>query len=234
MSISKLTPFDVFYPESDGKPMAETDVHRDRMVELIEAIRFHFRDDPQLYVSGNLFVYFEEGNPAKVVAPDFFAVRGVPGGRRRTYKVWKEGKPPAVTIELTSKSTHREDLVDKRAIYERIGVQEYFIFDPEGIRFDPQFRGFRLQGGRLEPVEGLLLSDGTQVFTCEVLGLELHGKGTEIRWVDPRTRERLIIPEEYAGALAREQRLRDQESQRAKAAEAEVARLKEELNRRGG
>jgi hypothetical protein len=85
---------EVFYPESDGKPMAETELHRDLMLELIEAARWHFRNVPDLHVTGNLLVYYEEGNPAVSVAPDFFAVRGIAKDRRRTYKIWEEGKPP--------------------------------------------------------------------------------------------------------------------------------------------
>ena len=100
MSWPSLKPGEIEYPESDGQPVAETDRHRDLMFDLIAATRHHFRDVPDVYVSGNLFVYFVEGDPRECVAPDFFLVRGVPKGQRRTYKVWEEGKAPEVVIEV--------------------------------------------------------------------------------------------------------------------------------------
>ena len=80
----------IYYPESDGKPMAETDVHISILTYLREALIDHFRDDPQVYVAGNLFLYYEKGDKSKVVAPDVFVVKGVPKGDRRTYKLWEE------------------------------------------------------------------------------------------------------------------------------------------------
>ena len=77
----------VHYPESDGKPMAESDLHRKLMTDLIQAAEDHFGLDPEVYVSGNLLLYYEEGHPEKVVSPDFFMVRGVPKGLRRIYKL---------------------------------------------------------------------------------------------------------------------------------------------------
>jgi Uma2 family endonuclease len=243
---------EVEYPESDGKPMAETDYHLNLMAYLIDALRRRFRDDRAIYISGNNFVYYEEGNPSAVVSPDVYVVRGVPRGRRRTYKVWKEGKAPELVIELTSRSTHLEDLGNKRAIYEALGVKEYYIFDPEGDQFDPPFRAFRLQGGAMAPVAPRLTQDGAAVFRSDVVGLELHGRGTELRLVDPETglalptslelashvedQERRIREErrraEAQARQAAEGKLREAaERARAEAAEAELARLRQELER---
>ena len=91
-------PREVIYPESDGKPMAETDVHRDWMVCIIERLKWRYRRK-RVYVSGNLLIYYEQGNPKKSVAPDTFVVFGVQSGRRRIFKVWEEGKAPDVVIE---------------------------------------------------------------------------------------------------------------------------------------
>ena len=81
----------IYYPESDGEPMAETDTHRKQMVYLIEALDDYFRDDPQVYVAGNLLLYYEEGDPRQVVAPDVFVVKGVPPLARRPSS---PGRPP--------------------------------------------------------------------------------------------------------------------------------------------
>ena len=96
MSAPHLKPGGIDYPETDGQPMAEADRHRDLVVDLIAAARHHFRDAPDVYVSGNLLVYFVEGNPRESVAPDFFVVRGVPKwvaessrcGRRARLRRW--------------------------------------------------------------------------------------------------------------------------------------------------
>ncbi len=232
MTRPKVSPAEVFYPETDGKPMAESDLHRDLMLNLISTVRHHFRQDPEVYVSGNLLVYFEEGNPKKVVAPDFFFVRGIPKGRRRIYKVWEEAKGPEVVIELTSPSTHREDLGKKRAVYERLSVQEYFIFDPEGTKFQPPFQGFYLQGGAFLPIQAMERDDGTLIFSSKVMGLELHGLEDSLRPVDPVTGQPLRFPEELAGLVEEEMRRADMERRRAEEAclrtEEERLRAEEE------
>jgi Uma2 family endonuclease len=253
MSKPELQPIEVYYPESDGKPMAETDLHRNLLLDLVEAADRRFEADPETYVSGNLLIYYVEGHPEKCVAPDVFVVRGVEKRMRPIYKMWAEGKGPDVVVELTSPSTHREDLEEKRGIYERIGVREYFIFDPEGRRFKPPFRGFRLEDGGLRPILPERQESGKTVYRSEVLDLELHGGGPSLRWVDPATGEPLPIPRELFH-LAMESKKRadreqvraeherdkaehertkaEQEKARADRAEAELARLREELSRR--
>src|SRR3972149_521363 len=89
--LALLTPLlKIEYPDSDGKPMAETDTHRNDMTAVIEGLKDFFRERPDVYVAGNLFVYYEEGNPSAVFAPDVFAVVGVPKHERRTYRLWEE------------------------------------------------------------------------------------------------------------------------------------------------
>ena len=224
MAPPKLKPVEVYYPESDGQPMAETDIHRDLMVDLIASVDWHFREDRDFYVSGNLFIYFEEGNPEKAVAPDFFVVHGVPKGQRRTFKVWEEKKGPELVIELTSRKTQVEDRGNKRAIYEELGVREYFIFDPERSSLRPVVTGFQLEDEFFQAMPPLRTKGNRIVFRSEVLGLELHAFAQMLRWVDPGTGKPLPIPRE-AYQLA-EERL-----QRAERAETEVARLREELAR---
>jgi Uma2 family endonuclease len=117
----------VDYPESDGQPMAETDLHRDEMFALIDMLRDHVGRGPDArdYVSGNLFVYYEPGNPAAVFAPDVFVVRGVGGRQRRIYKLWEERVAPEVVFEVSSRKTWLEDHGNKRILCSRLGVAEY-------------------------------------------------------------------------------------------------------------
>src|SRR5919205_2502076 len=134
----------IVYPERDGKPMAETDTHRQVMMDTITTLADFFRDRPDVYVAGNLLLYYEEGNPAAAVAPDVFVVFGVAKGLRRTYKVWEEGHAPTVVIEFTSRATALEDQGNKRVLYAGLGVGEYFLCDPLAEYLVPPLQGFRL------------------------------------------------------------------------------------------
>jgi Uma2 family endonuclease len=162
----------IYYPESDGKPMAESELHLEEMVDVWQSLKKRFRMDPDVFVGANLFLYYRKGDPKAVVAPDGFVVKGVPkrlpGNRRRkTYFLWEEGRVPCFVLETTSASTRREDR-DKRVIYEQLGVDEYFQFDPEGDYLEPRLQGLRLAGGHYRPVlpqpDGSLLSESTGVF----------------------------------------------------------------------
>src|SRR4051812_41650847 len=99
------TPRAVYYPDGDGKPMAETPDHRDQMIRLIQILQDRYADRPDVYVSGNMMFYWVEGNPKISASPDVFVVFGVPKQRdRRVFKVWEEAAPNVV-VELTSRST---------------------------------------------------------------------------------------------------------------------------------
>jgi len=204
----------IIYPESDGKPMGETDLHITLLTYLREALLDHFRDDPQVYVAGNLFIYYEEGNPAAVVAPDVFVVRGAPQGNRRIYKLWEEGKGPDVVFELTSRSTRLDDLGTKRVLYAMLGVTEYYIFDPFGDYLEPRLWAYRLGTG-----EGLAeyVRVLDEVIHSEILGLDLFVEGDLLRLRDARSGEKLLTPLEAQAAR--------------RTAEAETARLRAELER---
>ena len=186
------------YPESDGKPMTETDTHRKQMVDLLVVLEAYFRNDPQVYVAGNLMMYYVEGDPKACIAPDVFVVRGMSRGDRRVYKVWEEGRAPDVVIELTSRSTRDEDLGSKRWIYAELGVSEYFIFDPLGDYLTPPLRGYRLVGDEYIRMEG----DGTRLMS-QSLGLELRIVDSWLRLFDPEAGRFLPTPAELADEVER-------------------------------
>lgn len=142
------------YPTSDGKPMAETDLHRELMVDLIEALKVYYADQDDVYVSGNILMYYEKGNKRKHLSPDVLVTLGIAKHLRDYYLVWLEGKAPDVVFEITSSSTRNEDLVKKKNIYARLGVKEYVLFDPYGDYLDPRLRLYRLQQGEYLPVVG--------------------------------------------------------------------------------
>jgi len=214
----------IYYPESDGEPMAETDTHRKQMMYLLDALEDCFRDDPDVYVAGNLFVYYQEGDPTKVVAPDVFVVKGVLKRNRRIYQVWEEEKGPDVVFELTSRSTRQEDLGPKKGIYEMLGVEEYFIFDPLGEHLEPRLVGLQLAEWGYRRIEG-------EPLVSRVLGLELWVEGEVLRLVDPATGEELPTSLEAQEARRRAETMVSQETEAHRRAEAEVERLRAELAR---
>jgi Uma2 family endonuclease len=221
---------EVFYPESDGKPMAETDLHIDELIYLRRALRHHFRDEPDVYVAGNLLFYYRQGDPSGVVAPDLFVVKGVLKKQRPKYLLWEEGKAPCMIVEVTSKSTRREDLSKKKDLYERLGVEEYFLFDVLGEYLNPRLQGYRLRDGRYQA----LRPGPSSALVSETVGVILVPEPECLRLVDVETGEILLRPEENearAELEALNRKRMEQEARGRREAEAEVARLKEELAR---
>jgi len=225
---------EVFYPESDGKPMAETTFHRDVMIEMIVGLQDWFKDDPLAYVSGNEFLYWVEGDPRRNVSPDVWVARGIDKSIvRPSYKTWLEnGKGPDLVLEATSRSTRREDRGKKFRIYQdELKVREYFQFDPLGEYLDPPLRGFRLVEGEYRPIEpeaGRLPS--------EVLALHLEADGRLIALFDPaagrRVLTRLEALEEQREILRRRDAELVREREEGRRRDAELVREREEGRRR--
>jgi Uma2 family endonuclease len=210
--------------------MAETDWHRDLMAVLIAILKTYFAQDPLVYVSGNLLLFYKPGDKRRHLSPDVFVVKGVPKRPRPNYLVWEEGKGPDFVIELTSSSTRHEDVKRKFALYQdTLRVQEYFLFDPLGDYLAPPLRGYRLHRGKyrpIRPVKGRLPS--------KVIGLHLERYGRVLRLYDPATGGWLPDPEE-ARQQAEEARQRAEEARRqeaeARQQEAEARRRAEEARR---
>jgi len=176
--------------------MAETDLHRDLMVLLIDRLQCWFAADPMVYVSGNLLLFYVRGNKRKHLAPDVFVVKGVEKRLRDNYLVWEEGKGPDFVIEVTSKSTRKEDIKKKYELYRDVlKVPEYFLFDPRGEYLKPQLQGHRLENGEYHailPEQGRLRS--------EELDLYLEQDGEDLRLFDPATDQWLLRAEEKLAA----------------------------------
>ena len=224
----------VEYPESDGKPMGETDLHIDWIIRIRDILKRRYRGQ-RVYVGSDMFVYCQEGNPVDMVVPDGFVVLDCDPHRRRTFKIWEEGKAPQVVFEVTSRGSKQVDEIFKPSIYARIGVREYFIYDPSAEYLKPPLQGFRLERGgyrRIRP-------DSSGALTCVELGLRLSLEGNDLVFNDAQTGE--IQPTEAEAErrareveqLAREaeQRARAAEQEAREAAEAQVAALQAELQR---
>ena len=145
----------IHYPSSDGKPMAENDAQRSAIMYGIGALMRHFRDRRNVYVSGDLLIYYEEGNPRVSIAPDVFVVFGVEKRERLNYKLWEEGRAPSFVLEVASPSTWRDDLGRKRSVYARLGVREYWQYDPTGEYLPARLQGERFDAVGLRPSTGV-------------------------------------------------------------------------------
>ncbi|MBD2454408.1 Uma2 family endonuclease [Nostoc sp. FACHB-87] len=188
---------EIFYPDSDGKPMAESDPARDYLIYAVEALDIYFQARSDIYVSGNLYIYYKQGIPSAVIAPDVFVVFGVEKKKRSSYKVWQEGgKVPNFVLEITSASTQENDEEDKPQKYAFLGVQEYFQYDPTGDYLKPQLKGSRLVKGKYQSLTPNFLPDGVLSIHSEVLGLDLRLINGELRFFDPQTGQKLLSHKE--------------------------------------
>jgi Uma2 family endonuclease len=204
--------------------MGETDQHRDAMVRIIELLKSYFAGQP-VYVSGDLLLYYEQGNPKKFVVPDAFIAKGLQPHQRRIYRLWLEGVVPQLVIETTSKTTKKKDVVEKAALYAKLGVKEYFLHDPTREYLEPPLQGHRWHEGSYQRIaadtRGRLFSEELQLWLCDDAG--------ELNLYRPSSDERLLTHRERA-AEETEARLRETEARLR--AEAEVARLRAELEQR--
>ena len=212
--------------------MGETDAHRREILAIIATLEQFFVEHADVYISGNLMFYYENGNPSAVVSPDVFVVKGVPKGLRRTYKLWEEQQPPVAVFEITSRSTRLEDKGNKRALYAMLGVREYFMFDPLSEYLKPPLQGFRLLGEEYIAIDQA--EDGSLI--SQELGLRMFKDDTFLRLIDIETEQQLLRPLQlFEARRAAEERARAAEAyartetQARRAAEAEVARLRAEL-----
>lgn len=208
------------YPESDGLPMGETDLHRWWMIRIADWLRWRYREQ-RVYVSGNLLIYPEEGNIYRHVSPDCFVVLGCEPHFRRTYKLWEEGKAPDVVFEVTSASTKREDEHAKPALYAAMGVKESFLYDPTADYLEPPLQGYRFGKGGPRPIR----RNKAGALVSRRLGLSLWLEGSDLVMADQTTGERLLTQAEF------EQAQRKAAEDQLRAAQAEIAELRRQLGK---
>ncbi len=200
-------------------------------------LRHHFRGREDVLVANNLLVYYVKGDAGTRVVPDVMVALGVRGGHRMSYLVWEEGKAPDFVLEVASPGTVKVDLKDKPPLYARLGVREYFRYDPMGNLLPERLYGGRLEGAGFKPLPAQRLPDAEISIRSAVLGLELRydGIAQRLRMWDPVAGEYLRTPEESEAARAESDRQRAEEARARREAErrtAEEARARREAERR--
>ena len=239
----------IYYPDADGKPMAVSDLHRQILTRTLQTLDTHFERQPEVYVSGDILMYYVEGDPRKSVSPDVLVSFGLGKELRRNYLIWEEGKPPDFAMEFSSETTYKKDLGYKMRLYASLGIQDYFLYDLIGLCLPSQLMGFTLVDGVYAPLSGN--TDGGLHST--MLGLDFHVGDVGLGLYDPGAGAWLQTPAESAATLTEleaervdpagarafvaEERAKP-EAERAEAAEArveaveaEVAQLREQLER---
>jgi Uma2 family endonuclease len=123
---------EVIYPDSDGRLMADNTKQFRWIVTIKENLEWLFANDPNVFVAGDLLWYPVEGNNKTRVAPDVLVVFGRPKGDRGSYKQWEEESiAPQVVFEILSPGNTRSEMNRKLLFYDRFGVEEYYLYDPE-------------------------------------------------------------------------------------------------------
>ncbi|MCC3604219.1 MAG: Uma2 family endonuclease [Microcoleus sp. PH2017_29_MFU_D_A] len=219
--VTTLKTSELIYPSADGEPVAETYDHLYAILTTLSVLK-QYLADRRATVLANQFLYYAQGFPKVRLTPDVMVIFDVEPGGRDNYKIWEEGQVPKVIFEMTSPSTQSEDKVIKKDLYERLEVQEYWLFDPKGEWIPEKLRGYRLG------VEGYQIITDSR---CEVLQLRLEIEGKLIGFYREDNGEKLLTPDELASALKAERQRAEAERERAESesqrAEAESQRAAE-------
>ena len=140
---------DIIYPDSDGEPMSDNTEQFNWIVLIKENLEILFANNPEVFVAGDLLWYPVQGNNKIRQAPDAMVAFGRPKGRRGSYRQWEEDNiAPQVVFEILSPGNRAGKMADKLLFYQRYGVEEYYIYDPDDI----ELVGLRLSGDGLERI----------------------------------------------------------------------------------
>ncbi len=214
---------DAFYDEPD---IVEDAMAQRLPLDLIRhQLRESFADRPDVYVSGETFVFYDRNDPYRRISPDCFITLGVDAERVLekfpNYLAWEVGKFPDFVLEMASESTARNDLGAKRDLYARLGMAEYWLLDPTGgDLYGRPIVGLRLVDCEYHEYPVREEDDGSVTAHSEILDLDFRWSDGTFVILDPDTG----LPKDRRAAAER----------RAEAAESRVAELEAELRRLRG
>ena len=176
MSELEIPAATVEYPDQDGKPMADNTLQFNYIVLIKEGLEAIFKDNPDIFVAGDLLWYPVEGDNKTRAAPDALVAFGRPKGYRGSYKQWQEGNiAPQVVFEVLSPGNTRTEMARKFEFYQRFGVEEYYLYDPNrGV-----LEGWLRAGERLQAIAEM------QNWVSPRLKIKFELDGTELRLYEP-------------------------------------------------
>ncbi|MEH2032177.1 MAG: Uma2 family endonuclease [Nostoc sp.] len=206
----------IIYPDSDGQPMADNTKQFELIVWIKNNLELLFGNDPNVFVAGDLLWYSVEDDNKLRQAPDVMVVFGRPKGYRGSYQQWLEDNiPPQVVFEIWSPGNRISKMAKKLEFYERYGVEEYYLYEPDVV----DLTGWQRRNSRLEVIDQM------------------------VGWISPKLGVRFELTEEelqiyrpdgdrFLTFLELDQQ-RQQERQRAEQAEAQLEALRALLQERG-
>lgn len=235
---NKIPNPDIFYPSSDGAPLAESYDHLYVMMTTLAMLLAHLKGQ-QATVLADQFLYYAQGFPRLRVAPDVMVIFGVEPGGRDNYKIWEEGEVPSIIFEMTSPGTQRKDDVEKKQLYESLGVSEYWQFDPRGEWIPDKLRGYRLQGDE-EPAYVPITDNLSQVLQLRLVVedkiIAFYRLGDGVRLL-PLEELNVAIEQQIEQTQAEAQRAdaesqrADREAQRVQDLEAQIALYQQQFGK---
>ena len=232
---------EIHYPDSDDEPLPDGRYQEPYFTEIVGTVREHFRNRPDVEVSGNTFIYYEEGNPRRFISPDLHVTLGVTAegfasmDYRNTYLVWEIGKPADFVLEIASESTALRDITEKRELYARIGFGEYWRFDGTGGEFYREpLVGEYLADGEYHRFEVAPDGEGRPHGYSPTLDLWLYWEAGQLRFYDPSTGRWLLSRAEIVAAKERAQAAQQAAEAARQAAETRAAELETVLMRLRG
>ena len=210
----------VHYPESDGRFLPENPLQAQAIISLRNDLGLHLQHEPNAVLEGNHFIYYRPGDKSGCVAPDVYVMLDHVWTCRSPYRIWVEGKVPDFVLEVISPKSKIRNRVDKKALYSKLGVQEYFVFQPNEARPGERLVGYRLWGGEyVELVPDPRLGPEREL-RSETLGVSLRVAGPLIRVRNLETRKDYLSHEDLDKVAEKERVRADAEKARADAAEA--------------
>ncbi|WP_293133663.1 Uma2 family endonuclease [Microcoleus sp. bin38.metabat.b11b12b14.051] len=211
---------DVIYPDSDGKPMSDN-TKQFRWIQIIQQnLAWLFADDPNVFIAGDLLWYPVEGNNKIKVGPDVMVALGRPKGDRGSYQQWlEENIAPQVVFEIFSPGNRFTEMNQKQAFYDRHGVEEYYLYDPN--RND--FSGWMRSDGRLDVIESI------ENWVSPRLGIRFDSSGEELQIYRPNG-EPFASYEEVSRRLEQAEQCVEQAEQRVEQAEQRAEQAEQRAN----
>ena len=236
-------PDELRLPFEDDEPVPLNTRQFVAMVDCFNGLREHWRGRRDMFVGADQFIHWDRDydpceNPDNPpVSPDVYVAFGVADRHRRSYVLWEEGKPPDFVLEVVSPSSRRRDEKEKPAIYAKIGVPEFFLYDPDG-KLEPALSGFELCCGEYVPLSEEALPGGVVGVRSKVLGLCLclRPPGPEpldisLCWYDPAVGEFLPSHQELAAQKRAAEAARRAEEAARRMAEAKAAALQAQIEK---
>jgi Uma2 family endonuclease len=235
--LQSSTQKDIIYPESDGQPMADNTKQFNWIVAIKLGLELLFTNDSNIFVAGNLLWYPLEGNNKTRCAPDVMVIFGRPKGDRGSYQQWREDNiPPQVVFEILSPGNTVKEMIEKYKFYQRYGVEEYYLYNPDG----GELTGWLRSGNELETIEEMMgwvsprlgirfeLSEGELVIYRP--DGERFASYVELAQRAEQERQEKALAQQQA---EQERQRAEQERQRAEQAETQLQALRALLQERG-